>query len=555
MKQVGLTGLLLFGSLSVFAQARLQVIHNSADAAAAVVDVRVDGTFPDASYDNLGFREATPFISVPAGTYTVTINGQNSTDASAAVFTKNLTLADGGTYIVMASGIVSATGYSPSATEAPFDLFVQTNAREVALNASENDVLVFHGATDAPEVRVTNVTNPLATADLVPGFTFNDFAGYLSLPNADYNLQIRTMDRTTVAEYEAPLQTLNAAGAAVTVMASGFLNPANNSGGAAFGLYAVLADGTVIPLPAVATPTTARLQVVHNCAATDAASVGVWVNDAVELIPQFDFRTATPFIDVPAGVDLSIDITAPNAMDASAPLYTQTINLTGGQKYVAVASGTIGSGTYTPATPFSLVAFSGARESAETAGNVSVGVFHGATDAPVVDVNEVGIPAGIIVDDIAYGENQGYLDLAPLSYILQIEAGGNAVEAFDADLSGLANNALVVFASGFLSPSTNNNGAGFGLWAATPAGGNLINLPVSAVASLDEAAISNGLIYPNPAQDVISSTVKGERYAITDMQGRVLQEGQMEDSISVATLSHGQYLFVVDGTTSIRFNK
>jgi hypothetical protein len=320
-------------------------------------------------------------------------------------------------------------------------------------------------------------------------------------------------------------------------------------------LYAVLADGSVIQLPAVATPTTARLQVIHNCAATDAASVGVWVNDAVELIPEFDFRTASPFIDVPAGVNLSIDITAPNAMNSSAPLYTQTINLAGGQKYVAVASGTIGSGTYSPATPFSIIAFDGARESAETAGNVSVAVFHGATDAPEVDVNEVNIPAGIIVNDIAYGEDQGYLDLDPLSYILQIEAGGAAVTAFDADLTALANNAIVVLASGFLSPSENNDGPAFGLWAALPTGGALVNLPTSVELSLDEETLSNGFIYPNPATDYISSTVKGQRYTITDMQGRTLQEGAMEATISIATLTQGQYLLNVDGSTSIRFSK
>lgn len=545
----------MFGSLSVFAQARLQVIHNSPDAAASVVDVRVNGSFPDASYDNLGFREATPFISVPAGTYTVTINGQNSTDAGSPVFSKNLTLADGETYIVMAAGIVSASGYNPGAATAPFDLFVQSGARELAGNAAENDILVFHGATDAPEVRVTNVTNPLAVADLVPGFSFNEFAGYLSLPNADYNIQIRTLDRTTVAEYEAPLQTLNAAGAAVTVIASGFLNPANNSNGAAFGLYAVLADGTVIPLPAVATPTTARLQVVHNCAATDAATVDVWVNGSIQLLDNFSFRTASPFIDVPANTDLTIDITPSNSTDVSGSLYNQTINLAGGDKFVAVASGTIGSGTYTPATPFSIIAFGGARESAEEAGNVSVGVFHGATDAPEVDVNEVGIPAGIVVNDIAYGENQGYLNLAPLSYILRIEANGAPVQSYDADLTALANNALVVFASGFLDPAVNNNGAAFGLWAALPTGGNLVNLPVSAVAGIEDATLTNGMLYPNPATDYISATIKGNRYTITDLQGRTLQEGPMDAVISIASLSQGQYLFTVDGSTSIRFNK
>jgi hypothetical protein len=64
---------------------------------------------------------------------------------------------------------------------------------------------------------------------------------------------VRTEDgSTTVAAYSAPLQTLGLEGAAITVVASGFLNPANNSNGPAFGLYVALATGgDLIPLPVV----------------------------------------------------------------------------------------------------------------------------------------------------------------------------------------------------------------------------------------------------------------------------------------------------------------
>jgi hypothetical protein len=53
----------------------------------------------------------------------------------------------------------------------------------------------------------------------------------------------------TVASYQAPLATLGLQGQALTIVASGFLNPDQNSSGPAFGLYVALADGgELIPL-------------------------------------------------------------------------------------------------------------------------------------------------------------------------------------------------------------------------------------------------------------------------------------------------------------------
>ena len=61
--------LLLSGS--IFAQsARLQVIHNSADVAAAEVDIYLWNTAIDqlvVKLDDFAFRAATPFVDVPAG--------------------------------------------------------------------------------------------------------------------------------------------------------------------------------------------------------------------------------------------------------------------------------------------------------------------------------------------------------------------------------------------------------------------------------------------------------------------------------------------------------
>ncbi|MBV2245837.1 MAG: DUF4397 domain-containing protein, partial [Lentimicrobium sp.] len=58
----------------------------------------------------------------------------------------------------------------------------------------------------------------------------------------------------------------------------------------------------------------ARLQVIHNSADAAASVVDVWLNDQL-LIDDFAFRTASPFIDAPAGVDFDVVIQPANSTD------------------------------------------------------------------------------------------------------------------------------------------------------------------------------------------------------------------------------------------------
>ena len=209
--------------------ARLQVVHNSPDPALEVVDVYLNG---DLLIDDFAFRTATSFIDAPANSpITIDIAPGNSVDVSESVFNVSPTLVDAETYIAVASGTLDSS----------ISLEVFAGAREAAAVAGNTDVLVHHGSPDAPTV---DVVNQDGGGILVDDISYPEFAGYLELPTDDYLLDITTADGATkVAGYQAYLAELGLEDAAVTVFASGFLDPAANEGGPAFGLWVSLATG------------------------------------------------------------------------------------------------------------------------------------------------------------------------------------------------------------------------------------------------------------------------------------------------------------------------
>ena len=540
----------LIGSYLAQAQmARVQVVHNSADAAAAMVDVYLDNAL---LLDDFEFRTASPFIDAPVGvSFTVGIAPSTSSSASEAIFTQDFTLADGATYVIVADGIVSPTGYSPAV---PFSLEVFDMGREAAAGGSMmTDVLVHHGSTDAPTVDIYE--SALANATIVDNALYGAFAGYLEFGTADYTLQVRDQyNSTIVAAYSAPLATLNLGGTALVALASGFLDPSVNSDGAAFGLYVALpSGGPLVALPAADIPT-ARVQVIHNSADLAAAQVDVWLNNT-PLLDNFTFRNASPFVDAQAGVPFDVSIALPTSTDTIGALARFTYNLEAGETYILIANGIVSASGYSPATPFDLYVQSGARETSNVASNVDVLVFHGSTDAPVVDVVETSVPAGTIVNDLSHGEFAGYLELAEADYTLLIETMGTPVVSCNAPLAslGLAGNAITVLASGFLDPMVNSQGASFGLWVALPTGGALVELPLPTGVKENEI-VRSLTAYPNPAIDEVvldmDLLTKGlSTLYIQDALGRQLQvkdlgtlsSGQQRVNVDLSTLSAGAY--------------
>ncbi|MFN9114776.1 MAG: DUF4397 domain-containing protein, partial [Bacteroidota bacterium] len=362
-----------------------------------------------------------------------------------------------------------------------------------------------------------------------------------------------------VASYQAPLQTLGLTTGAITVVASGFLDPSQNSNGPSFGLWvATHMGGNLIPLPLIPPPPTARVQVIHNSADAAAALVDVYLNGDL-LIDDFAFRTASPFIDAPAGTPIQIDIAPSTSASVAESIFNVAPTLTEGETYVIVANGIVSPSGYTPSQPFGLSVFAQGRETASNPANTDILVNHGSTDAPTVDVVETSVPAGTIVDNLSYSNfNAAYLELGTADYTIDVrdETGTVVVKTYVAPLATLSlqGQALTVVASGFLDPIQNSDGPAFGLWVALPTGGNLIPLPEVSLSNndFDASAIT---IYPNPVSDNLMinipfavDSIKGN---VIDVSGRIVNTVENTRSIDVSGLSNGMYVLdlLVDGKT------
>lgn len=547
MKKQLLLATALVASIATNAQtARVQVIHNCADLAADSVDVYLDNGI---LLDNFAFRTATGFIDAPAaGTpIRLSVAPKNSTSVADTFYSVSVTLDPTKKYVLVANGIESASGYTPSSSAVPFRLSVYDAAREAASMSTNTDLLVVHGSTDAPVVDVR-----AGNSVLVNDIPFGDFnsTGYLSLPTANYIIDITTASGTVVKRYSAPLSTLGLTGASATVVASGFLNPAVNSSGAAFGLWAAPATGgALIPLDE-----TARVQVIHNCADAIADSVDVYLNGSI-LLDNFAFRTASEFVNAPVGVPVTLGVAPKNSTSVADTIYSLTTTLTSDKRYIIVANGIVSPTGYTPsaaAAPFRLSIYDQGREiSTSASDSTDILVIHGSTDAPAVDVNA---GSATLVNDIAFGDfaSGGYVKVKTSNYTLDLlnAAATTILKRYSAPLSTLSldGDAITVVASGFLSPAANSNGPAFGLWVALASGGAMIPLPTSTASVTGIATRRNLDIFPNPTTGVLNFNNKGgekmKKVTLISVTGAVVAE--MSDaargSFDTTPLAKGVYI-------------
>jgi len=551
--------------------AELQVIHNAADPAASVVDVYVnDGAAP--FINDFAFRTATPFVEVPAGVNLhIGIAGGNSSGPGSYVAEFDVTLEAGNRYVAIANGVLDPDAFTPNPDGQGIEFTLFTRDR-MKTRTWRNWVKIigFHGSTDAPTVDIRVRDQYGHSWPTLRSLTYGEFSPYRTLRKGHYELDVTLPgDPTTVvASYGADLSGLG--GGAAVVFASGFLAPARD---AAFGLFAALPDGTVLELPSL--DMSARLQVIHNAADPDAAVVDIYVNAEPgddPFIDDFAFRAATPYVDVPAGVPLSIGVAPGNSSGPEDIIGDPfVVTLAPNQKYVAIANGVLNPGAFDPNPDAMDIAFTlftrdDMREYAHF-GLVNVIAFHGATDAPSVDIIfRGGWWPRKLADNLSYGEFSRYKVFLPRSFEIDVTLADDnsaVVATYAVDLGPAAGLGVTAFASGFLNDA---QGPAFGVFAALP-DGTVLELPLAGSREARAIGESTSQSYsyalrqnsPNPFNPVTNIAfalpeTQDVRITVYNVNGRVVKTlldeprnaGEHSIRFDADGLSSGVYFYRID---------
>jgi hypothetical protein len=335
--------------------ARVRVVH--ASPGAPVVDIYANGAL---LVPGLDYLQASPFVSVPPGFYTIDVRPALADPSSTPVYSTDVQLVGDFDFTAVAAGVLGSTK--------PADSF-----RVVALVEDWSPPFpgafytrVVHASPDAPAVAL-DVGND-GSLDFFPLLRFGETgAAGIGLP-ADTSLQVAA---TTLQGVSVPFTLPAFSGDDdITVIATGRLAARPNEPDA-FGLLALDRDGVVGFVRQ-----NPQVYVLH--ASPDAPTVDVQAGGAT-LVDDLSFRELSAPVTVPPGV-YSLDV-----FDTSGRTYVtslQTPELAAGERYLAIATGFLA-----PApgqAPFQAAYF--ADSAAIVPGIATLQIIHASPDAPTVQV-------------------------------------------------------------------------------------------------------------------------------------------------------------------------
>jgi hypothetical protein len=205
------TVLLMLGSTSAFAQAKVAVAHfapfaDTIDGTA--VNISIDGT-PVEALQGVKYKQFTGYLDLPAGMHTIEVFPVGATEAA---ITGDFDLTDGVSYTVYAAGNV---------TKQPLELRALVDDTTTPADGNLN-IRVVHAAPFAADLAATEVSIRTADGMVVNnlvGVPYNGESGFFPVPADTYDLKVASNDGSV--NLIDPLAAALPPGADVTLYAIG----------------------------------------------------------------------------------------------------------------------------------------------------------------------------------------------------------------------------------------------------------------------------------------------------------------------------------------------
>ncbi len=373
--------------------ASLRFVHLSPDAPA--VDIFANATAP-ALVSDLAFAEGTPYLQVPAATYSVEIAAAGTSPDAAVLTIPALTLEGDTQYSAVAYGKLANLSVLPLIDGAADPGGIAVRAVHVAADVGTVDIWALG---DSP-------------AKVVSSLGFGVASEILDLPAAALEIGI-DVDADAVPDLVFAIPALPA-GTFVNLFA------VQDNDGEVF-LLAQLPNGTLVRIDAeeevIPDPEMAMLRVLHL--SPDAPAVDIFIDAATPAaVSGLAFGEGIDYVSLPVGT-YSVQVAAAGGTPDAAVLTVDALTLEKDAKLTAVAYGELAS--------IGALALVDAQETSSP-DHISVRAIHTAAGVGTVDIwhlPRVGTPA-MLYEDVPFGGVGEYLDLPAGAYTIGFDVNKDA---------------------------------------------------------------------------------------------------------------------------------
>ncbi len=537
--------------------ARVQFIHNSPDTALRYVDIYWNNTL---LYNNFMFHRASPFINRPGNaTATISIADSSSSSVADAFVTFGFTPVTSQRYLVLLQGIQNEDDY---ASYQPFELKIISGMREAGVDNAMVDMLFINGSPDSTMVDINETL--LLQVPFADSLAYSEYKPYQSIFAGDLRFRLsETESQVSLGDYNAPFTLYGLNAKAVTIITSGFSNPAENSNGELLSMWMARAEGGMM-VEFSSTVTSARF--IHNSADVALQNIDLyWSNKKV--ISDLPFRNSSSIVRRRfTQSETNIGVALAGSTSSADVIYTFSYNPQSNDTSLFVLTGLNDATGYSNPQPLEFVEVNYPLPTPSGEDFVRAVYINSSTDLyNYLLLNEDD--SQLLSTGIDYSTIHEFeIPSLQQSWALRNINSTYEITSFDLSLQDLSGEPLLIMASGFRKPELNNNGEEFGLWADVNQEGPLVEFSRSQDLFTQVRFLNNSSdwlvdtvdVYVN--DELFQSAVTFDSTGVfsikaeSDIELKIVPSGQaIQNSVYSNTIQLNQsidYLFLIDGIAS-----